>query len=119
MSKVIVNDRLPQFKKNAVVMLDLALRDGSRDILIKAKNRAPYLHGHLRGNSENKQVGMLHHRVSFWEEYARYQEFGGDGKRRVRNYSTGGTGKRFLKSSGDEIAKRINYTFKKYGSKAR
>lgn len=38
--------------------------------------------------------------------YARYQEFGGDGRRVVRNYTTPGTHAHFLKQSGDAVAKR-------------
>lgn len=37
--------------------------------------------------------------------YGRYQEFGGDGKRVVRNYTTPGTGAHYLKGAGDSVAK--------------
>lgn len=38
--------------------------------------------------------------------YARYQEFGGDGRRVVRNYTTPGTHAHYLKQSGDAVSKR-------------
>lgn len=38
--------------------------------------------------------------------YARYQEFGGDGKRVVKNYTTPGTHAHYLKQSGDAVVKR-------------
>ena len=37
--------------------------------------------------------------------YGRYQEFGGDGKRVVQNYTTPGTGAHYLKGAGDSVAK--------------
>lgn len=37
--------------------------------------------------------------------YARYQEFGGDGKRVVKNYTTAGTQAHYLKEAGDSVAK--------------
>lgn len=38
-------------------------------------------------------------------EYARFQEFGGDGRRVVKNYTTDGTQAHYLKESGDSVAK--------------
>ena len=94
-----------------------ALREGARDTLIKAKTKAPFSKGDLRGETEIDQKGLLWWRVSFWMEYARFQEFGGDSKRRVRNYSTAGTGKGYLKKSGDEEAKKIVMKFKKHAGR--
>lgn len=37
--------------------------------------------------------------------YARYQEFGGDGKRVVRNYTTEGTQAHYLRDAGESVAK--------------
>lgn len=119
MSRVIVKDKLPLFKKNLYFVYNDALREGSRDILVKAKERAPLKKGHLRADSNFGQIGVLRWRTSFWKEYARFQEFGGDGKRKVRHYTTPGTGKAYLKRSGDEIAKKLNYTFKKHSVRAR
>lgn len=38
-------------------------------------------------------------------EYARYQEFGGDGVRVVRHYTTPGTQAHYLRDAGDSVAK--------------
>lgn len=38
-------------------------------------------------------------------EYARYQEFGGDGRRVVRNYTTPGTQAHYLHDAGESVAK--------------
>ncbi len=112
-------DKLPMFSVSAKRVLDDALREGARDTLIAAKTKAPFKAGQLRGDTEVKAVGKLTWRVSFFKEYARFQEFGGDGKRTVRNYSASGTGKAYLKSSGDEQARRINMIFMKHGKRAR
>jgi hypothetical protein len=119
MKRVIVVDRMPIFKSSAYNVLNDALIDGARDVLINAKLRAPYRKGGLRGESDKRQIGRLHQRISFWLEYAAYQEFGGDGKRVIRNYTTPGTGKHYLKKSGDEVATKLRYTFIKHGKRAR
>lgn len=110
---------MPQFINSVDVVMNDALKEGARDTLIKAKQRAPFDKGGLRADSDAGIKGKLHWRVSFWKEYARFQEKGGDSKRRVQNYSTPGTGKDFLKKSGDEEAKKINMVFKKHGKRAR
>ena len=109
-----INDKLPRFTVNMKNVLNDALADGSRDILINAKNRAPFKKGALRSNSENKQMQILFWRISFWVEYARFQEFGGDSKRIVKKYSTPGTGKGYLGKSGDEQFNNIKVVIKKH-----
>lgn len=116
---VVIKDRLPQFRRNAINVLDQALKEGARDVLIAAKTRSPFDKGGLRSSSETKRRTILSWRISFWKEYARYQEAGGDGNRTVRKYSTPGTGAHYLEKSGDEVAKRIAGIFKKHGMRAR
>lgn len=111
---VIIHDRMPQFKGKLNLVMDDAFREGSRDILIKAKTKAPFLKGGLRRDTDVSKVGMYKWRVSFWAEYARFQEFGGDSKRRVRRYSTSGTGAHYLRNSGDEVAGKFKYTVRKH-----
>jgi len=110
-------DKMPQFKQSMYSKMNDALREGARDTLINAKTKAPFDKGGLRAETEIKQAGVLKWRVTFWKEYARFQEFGGDKKRRIRNYTTPGTSKGFLKSSGDEQAKKITATFKKHAGR--
>ena len=114
-----IDDKLPSFSRSVHTVLDDALREGARDTLRNARTRAPFKQGQLRSDSDLNQVRRLLWRVSFWKEYARFQEFGGDGNRRVRNYSTSGTGKGYLKTSGDEQAVRIRGVFKKHAMRAR
>lgn len=115
----IINDKLPSFTRSLYNVLDDALREGARDTLISAKNKAPFSKGNLRAESEVKKNVSLSWRISFWMEYARFQEFGGDSKRRVRKYSHSGTGAHFLKDSGDEQAEKLNMTIRKHAQRAR
>ena len=119
MSKVRIDNRLPQFSRSLESMLESALRSGARDILIDAKNNAPFKTGHLRSDSDIKKQAKLHYRISFFKEYARFQEYGGDGRRTVRNYTTAGTGKKYLTRAGDKGVKRLQRTIKNYAKGAR
>lgn len=115
----ILSDKLPAFKRSLDNVLDDAFREAARDTLINAKNKAPFDKGGLRSETEVKKVKSLHYRISFWKEYARFQELGGDSKRRIRNYKTAGTGKGFLKSAGDEQAKKLNMIIRKHVQRVR
>lgn len=119
MSKVTINDRLPQFSRSLENMMESAMRSAGRDILIDAENNAPKKDGYLRANKELNKIAKLHYRISFLAEYARFQEFGGDGKRTVRNYTTAGTGKRYLSRAGSAGAKKLARTLKTYARGAR
>lgn len=110
-------DNLPDFsKKNSIKMSD-ALKSAASDVLIKAKDRAPYKTGALRSQSDVEKVGSLTWRIRFWVEYARFQELGGNAKRSVRNYSTTGTGKHFLRTSGDEVKGKLVSEFRKHAGR--
>jgi hypothetical protein len=115
----IINDKMPSFTRSLYNVLDDALREGARDTLINAKDKAPFSKGGLRSESEVKKNTNLSWRISFWIEYARFQEFGGDSKRRVRKYSHSGTGAHFLKNSGDEQATKMNMILRKHSQRAR
>lgn len=114
-----VVDNLPAFGRSVARVLDDALKEGATDTLVSAKLRAPFEHGALRSDTDVKRVGPLWWRVSFWMEYARFQELGGDLRRRVRRYTTAGTGKGFLKDAGDTQAKKLKGTLGKHAKRAR
>lgn len=118
MSVKVVN-KLPVFSKLSKVALSQALSETARDILIDAKNHAPYQKGGLRRSSDTHMVAPMKHRVSFWVEYARFQEFGGDGRRTVRNYTTSGTGKGYLKGAGERAVKAFPLTLAKHAGRVR
>lgn len=117
-ARVRINDRMPMFRRSLYTKMDDALREGAKDALIKAKSNAPLDKGQLRSASEIKKQSQATYRVSFWEEYARFQEFGGDSKRRVRNYSTPGTGAHYLERAGDEQAAKLILKFHKHARRA-
>lgn len=114
-----VVDRLPKFRSSLGVVMNDALREASRDVLVKAKTKAPYQKGQLRSDSQVKMERPLLWKISFFKEYARYQEFGGDGKRTIKNYTTSGTGKRFLSKSGDEVSNKMSRYLIKHAKRAR
>ena len=115
--KVRIDDRLPEFAQLSKAVLADALQEGARDILEAAKTKAPFLKGGLRRQSGISVPDRLKRRISFDVEYARYQEFGGDSRRRVRKYTTPGTGAHYLESSGDDVAKRMPFILKKHSSR--
>lgn len=116
---MIIIDKMPAFTRSLYNVLDDALRESGRDVLINARTKAPFDKGGLRSDSDVSSQGRLTQRISFWKEYARFQEFGGDGNRTVRNYSHSGTGSHYLKDSGDEQAKKMPMILRKHAQRAR
>jgi hypothetical protein len=114
-----VNDKLPFFKSRLYAVMDDALKEAARDGLIQARNYAPFDKGELMGQSVVRKLSVMKWRISFWIEYARFQEFGGDSKRRVRNYTTSGTGKAYLKRAGDEQSNKITNKFRKHAMRVK
>lgn len=104
---VVIRDRLPQFSAKAKVAINDAIQTAAADTLVDAKTKAPFEEGSLRSHSYVKMVKLLHWRVTFYIRYARYQEAGGDGRRRVRNYTTSGTGAGFLRSAGNAQVRKL------------
>ena len=118
-AKVTVIDRLPQFKQLNKIVMEDALREGARDILIKSRTKAPFKTGDLRRDSYTRKVSTLKYRVSYWKEYAAYQERGmrKGGSHRVIHYTTAGTGKHFLRNAGNEVAKAMPRIYKKHAKR--
>lgn len=119
MSDVVVIDKMPQFKNSMESVFNDALKEGARDIIIAAKTRAPLDKGQLRADSDVSNPSHLKWRISFWKEYARFQEFGGDATRRVRHYTTSGTGKAYLSTAGNNMRLKLDGIFKKHAQRAR
>lgn len=90
---------------------NVALERIAVDILVLSKGYVPQKKSFLLTSGRYRKIGDLNFRVEYGQEgpskaYARYQEYGGDGRRTVRNYSKPGTGKRYLGRAGDEISKK-------------
>lgn len=78
----------------------------------RAKMLAPMSNKETRGNLRNsgrvESEGTLEKAAVFGNgivPYARYQEFGGDGRRTIRNYTTPGTQAHYLEDAGESVAK--------------
>ena len=101
--------------KNAIAA-DRALGHMAIDIERLAKLKAPFKTGALRSSGRGTKIGFLKHQVQFNIEYAAFQEYGGDGKRRVKHYSKPGTGAHYLGNAAKEVtSKAVNY-FKREAS---
>lgn len=112
---LVIDDKLPMFTNKLKSYADDAIREVARDTYIVAKNNAPYKKGRLRNEGQPiDKKGNAHYWVQFNAPYARYQEFGGDGRRIIRHYTTAGTGKNYLKNAGDKQATKIVSTIKKH-----
>lgn len=114
-----ITNKLPAFSASVRVVMDDAVREGARDTLINAKTKAPLQKGTLRSESNVKKMATALYRVSFFAVYARYQEFGGDANRTIRNYTTPGTGKHYLRDAGNQEQKKLIPIFKKHARRAR
>ena len=109
-------DNMPAFRRALEFVGEDAIREGARDGFIKAKMNAPFKKGGLRSEADFRRVGRLTQRITFWKEYAAYQERGRrrNGRNVVRNYTTSGTGAHFLEYAGDEQANKLLFTLKKH-----
>lgn len=114
-----IEDYIERFGRSAINELDNAVREGAVNILVASKGKAPFDKGGLRSDTETKQIKKMHWRVSYWKEYARFQEFGGDKKRIVRNYTTAGTGKHYLSKAGDDETNNLKARLRVYAQRAR
>ena len=109
MALKIIN-KIGSFVKQHGEAMDRSLNRMAIDIHRLSAMRVPVKEGLLKGSARHFRVGFLHYRTLYNKEYAAYQEFGGDGHRVVRRYTTPGTGKLYLRRSGDEIkAKAMQY----------
>jgi len=115
-----IKNDLPKFTRSAVNVLGDAMKEAARDVVIDSRNKAPFKKGALRNEQDPiRQVSPVHYQINYTEEYSAFQEFGGDGKRVVRKYTTPGTGKHFLKNAGDKQVQLLKMKFKKHATRAR
>ncbi len=113
-AKIINN--LKKFTKKDAEASDVAFERMAVDILRLSKIKVPHgKTGFLESSGRYRRTGMSKYVVEYGQEgpakaYARFQEFGGDGNRVVRNYSKAGSGKAYLRESADQIINNaLNY----------
>lgn len=115
-AKVTIKDGSAAWLRMQLINLDNATRAMADATVKTSKITAPMsaIPGHkgtLRNSSRIERISPLHYAAMYGGEnvpYAGYQERGmrRDGSRKVRHYTTPGTGKHFLKNAGDAIAKQ-------------
>ncbi len=111
MGVTIINNIRKFAQENANAM-DRALNKMAIDIERLSKEQVPHSKGQLKASGRHEKVGYLKYKVSYNKVYARFQEFGGDGKRVVRKYSLPGKKKFYLRDPGRTIAQRVIDYFK-------
>lgn len=118
-----VESKLPQFRKQTEEKMDKGLSLLATRIETEAKMKAPKsagvkqggkrgaIPGQLKSSGITKRLIPKHYQVRFGDNnsgaYARFQEYGGDGRRVVKRYSTPGTGKEFLQKAGENAQKNM------------
>ena len=119
MSSARINDRMPQFEISAKHYLKTALKEAASDFIKEAKRTVPRNKSHLQQSIRLGSPISDGIRIISDERYSAFQEYGGDSNRRVRRYTSPGTGKHFFKNAGKNAKARLPYLFKKHGSRAR
>jgi len=106
-----VINKMTEFARENESAMDRALNKMSIDIERLSKEQVPFgKTGHLKASGRHQRYGKLKYKVEFDREYARFQEFGGDEKRKVIRYSMPGKKAHYLRDPGIEISKRaIDY----------
>lgn len=118
--KIIDNSK--RFVMNNDKAMDRMLERMAKDIRQIAMIRIPYKSGALQRDLKQKRISSRHHQVKTDNiPYAAYQERGmrADGSRRVRKYTTPGTGKEFLKRAGDSVSAKAVQYFRQAASSVR
>lgn len=119
MSKLTIVDNILKFTVEATKAFDRSLNRMAIDIERLSKQQVPHNKGQLKSSGFHRKVGTLKYEVVYNKEYARFQEFGGDGKRVVRNYSKPGKKAFYLRDPGDLVSSRSLQYIKNESSKIR
>lgn len=109
MGKVTVDSKVKRFKANTSDAVELLLMKMRNDAFILSQAKVPYKEGDLSASGKQERRKLHSHRVSYGESLsdprAAYQERGmrRDGSHVVRNYTTAGTNKNFLKDAATNV----------------
>lgn len=112
MGRIIVKDKMPEFVRQNVGIMDLALSVMGNDLANIAKIRQPFKSGDMMKETYHERVSNLKHHVVVNTEYAAVQERGSrlDGSYVIRKYTTPNTGKGFLIGAAEVVMKNgANY----------
>jgi hypothetical protein len=107
-----VIDNTPKILAQVRINGSLAVNRALTDVLRESRPKTPKADTNFLRNNTLKQVTGLRGVLKWLTVYAQYQERGSraDGTRRVKNYTTGGTGKSFAENAIKKIdSQRVKY----------
>ena len=109
--KVINN--ISKFIDRSYKSMDRALNRMVIDVERLSKMQVPHDKGQLKASGHHERKGFLLYQIVYNKAYALYQEFGGDGKKKVvRKYSKAGKKKFYLRDPGRLIASKAMSYFR-------
>jgi len=114
-----ITDNMPRFERSLKEVLDQGLGELSKDILVTARGQTPYDKGALRRESDTHRESLLHWQVRYHMEYALAQEQGYANGRYFKNYTTTGTGSRYLRKAGETVYRKSILILRKHASRAK
>ena len=117
--KLKIIDNTAKFLKQSTSAMDRTLNAMVIDVERMAKQQVPFKEGALKASGYHKKIGLLKWVVGFNKVYAAFQEWGGDGKRVVRNYSMPGKKKFYLRDPVAMVHSKALGYFKKEIAKIR
>lgn len=122
------NDKTPKYEMETMLKLDSVFADMANEIMVRAVRRAPLsatrgqlgagftgtvTSGSLRASIRYERLNIARYRIyagggTRQVNYAGYQERGEmkDGSKKVRRYTTAGTGKYYMRDSADAVARK-------------
>lgn len=112
MGRIIVKDKIQEFVRQNVIIMDMALGTMGGDLANISKIRQPFKSGDMMKETYHEKIAVLKHVVIVNTPYAAVQERGSrdDGSYAIRKYSTPGTGKEFLIGAAEVVFKNgVNY----------
>jgi|SRR3990172_3665425 len=112
MNAVKVINKLNKFAKENSGAMDRALNAMAMDIERASKEVVPVAMGELKASGHHIKLSHLNWEVRYGHygpsmPYARYQEFGGDGRRVVRHYSQPGKKAHYLRDAGVIVSRKV------------
>jgi len=101
-----VTNNIKRFVAQNASAMDRSLNKMAVDIERLSKEQVPFRNGQLKASGKHLKRGFLKWQVEYDTVYARYQEFGGDARRVIRNYTLPGKKSFYLRDPGDLISRR-------------
>lgn len=111
-----VTDNSVNFEQSVTQKGSIFLREFAEEVVNIASPKTPKLDNYLR-KDVLKQVLGLKGKIIWQKAYAAVQERGGrkDGTRRIRNYTTPGTGPHYAQNAVNEALSRVSTIARRAG----